>query len=58
MPYTESEPLPIIDVKFPFYAQIEEHLTSDVYSALTEAAPAPKQQHRKKSARKEMRRKK
>jgi hypothetical protein len=37
LPYVETDPAPIIDVKYPFYAQLEEHLTADVYAALSNA---------------------
>lgn len=40
LPYIETDPAPIIDVKFPFYAQLEEHLTEDVFASLANAVDA------------------
>ncbi len=40
LPYLESPPSPNIDVKFPFYAELEAHLTSDVFEDLAATVDA------------------
>ncbi|MBX9826793.1 MAG: dCMP deaminase [Xanthobacteraceae bacterium] len=52
VPYAQLDPVPMIDVKFPFYAQLEEYLTKDVYEALEGSVPpAPAKTKKRKSHR-------
>ncbi|MGX9393138.1 anti-phage dCTP deaminase [Nitrobacteraceae bacterium UC4446_H13] len=39
--YQTGDPLPIMDVKFPFYIQLEQHLTEDTFEAFKQIAGEP-----------------